>query len=181
MESYLQSVYYQLVYAEGGNSMYDLNGYRIHAFTSSGTLRVVNGGPAQVLVVGGGGGGGHRAGGGGGAGGVVFKSITLEAGTDVTVIVGTGGSGGNTNSGGAGKGGDSSFGPVVATGGGGGMNPLGVLELRWTGGDGGSGGELRLLSWRGLHVRGRCADVAQLSLMRYGLHKPPCLISAGYS
>ena len=60
------------VAATGGNTTDDVGGYRIHTFTSSGTLSVSAGGYIEVLVVaGGGGGGGYYYGGGGGAGGFV--------------------------------------------------------------------------------------------------------------
>ena len=67
-------------------------GYRIHTFTSSGTLTVVSGGEVDYLVVAGGGGGGSDAGGGGGAGGMLTGSVTLEAGA-YNITRGGGGSG----------------------------------------------------------------------------------------
>src|ERR1035437_441391 len=62
--------------ATGGNStIIDGSGYRIHTFTSSGTLTVNTMGNVQVLVVAGGGGGGSSSfGGGGRAGGLIYNS-----------------------------------------------------------------------------------------------------------
>lgn len=90
------------------------------------------------LVVGGGGGGGADTywgtqSGGGGAGGVLTGNLTIQYGAEYTIIVGTGGRGGSTSSGQPGT--DSSFGSIVAKGGG-----YGVGRGDGTGGSGGSGG-----------------------------------------
>lgn len=100
------------VEASGGEeSVINVQGqlFRVHTFTSSGTLNVTSGGTAEVLVVGGGGAGGRcsvitnlftQSGsfrahtGGGGAGGVVNSSILLSA-TAYGVVVGNGGVLGN--------------------------------------------------------------------------------------
>jgi len=66
--------------------------YKIHTFTSSGTLTVITGGEVDYLVVAGGGGGGSDAGGGGGAGGMLTGSVTLAPGS-YTITRGGGGSG----------------------------------------------------------------------------------------
>ena len=88
--------------ANGGNTITDSNGYRIHIFTSSGSFVVTKGSKAaDFLVLAGGGGGQAYAGGGGGGGyrtsvgtsggGAAAESqITLSEGT-YTVTVGAGG------------------------------------------------------------------------------------------
>jgi hypothetical protein len=100
--------------------------YRVHTFTSSGTLVVTAGSisDAEVLIVGGGGAGGGsttgtRGGGGAGGGRKKLTGQALAVGSYV-VVVGDGGvSEGNLNSA-ANDGGNSSFGAESATGGGGG-------------------------------------------------------------
>ena len=68
-------------------------GYKVHIFTTPGTLEVVSGtATADVLVVGGGGGGGAAYGGGGGAGAYRTASAPLSSGS-YTVTVGAGGLG----------------------------------------------------------------------------------------
>src|SRR5665648_39955 len=100
--------------------------YRIHTFTTSGTLTVTTPGTAEVLVVGGGGGG--RSG-GGGAGGYLVGSETLTTGS-IVVTVGAMGAGYFSPT----AGGDSSF--VTRTAKGGGVGGV-VNDI---GGDGASGG-----------------------------------------
>jgi len=92
-------------------------------------------GKVQALVVAGGGGGG-ASGGGGGAGGLIFNnSVTVNTNTGVHVVAGVGGTGANLGGQNDGNpGGNSSFGTIVATGGGYGGG--GTRD----GGDGGSGG-----------------------------------------
>src|SRR5690606_15039055 len=54
--------------------------YRVHTFTSSGTLTVIEGGEVEYLVHSGGGGGGSTAaGGGGGAGSHHAGTITISS------------------------------------------------------------------------------------------------------
>ena len=114
--------------ASGGTITYS-GSYKIHTFTSSSTLSVINLGVSpsnsiEYLVVGGGGGAGsnrggegyNAMGGGGGAGGTARTgSITLTD-NSYTVTVGLGGIGVgadfNTN-----PGGTSSFATIIATGG----------------------------------------------------------------
>jgi prepilin-type N-terminal cleavage/methylation domain-containing protein len=105
-------------YATGGIVTTD-GSYRIHTFTTSGTLTVTTPVTADVLVVGGGGGGSS---GGGGAGGFLSGTETLSG--NMTVTVGIGGSGSNSGWNGAKgvSGLNSSFGARVASGGGGGGN-----------------------------------------------------------
>ena len=92
-------------------------------------------GKVQALVVAGGGGGG-ASGGGGGAGGLIFNnSVTVTTNTAVNVVVGAGGTGAHLGAQRDGiAGGNSSFGTIVATGGG--FGGGGTRD----GGDGGSGG-----------------------------------------
>ncbi len=92
-------------------------------------------GKVQTLVVAGGGGGG-ASGGGGGAGGLIFNnSVTVNTNTGVNVVVGAGGTGAHLGAQRDGiAGGNSSFGTIVATGGG--FGGGGTRD----GGDGGSGG-----------------------------------------
>jgi hypothetical protein len=74
----------------------------------------------EVMVVAGGGGGGGRHGAGGGAGGLIYNSnYPVTPTTTYTVVVGGGGAGGPVNVDGT-NGNNSSFGPLVAIGGGGG-------------------------------------------------------------
>ncbi len=118
--------------------------YKVHTFTSDGSLSCPTSRSAEVLVVGGGGSGGsanpNAGGGGGGGGGVVYSASYTLSTSSYTVTVGAGGAGvaatvappgvpGN-------NGGDSSFGTLTAKGGGGG----GALYNNSTGLSGGSGG-----------------------------------------
>ena len=109
--------------------------YRVHTFTTSGTLTMVLPGEVEYLVVGGGGAGGshNNAGlGGGGAGGLLTGPLNLTA--TQTITVGAGGTATTDQDGG--DGGNSSVGSlVVATGGGGGAGPV-----PGNGRSGGSGG-----------------------------------------
>lgn len=140
----LQDVYEFLnsIVAASGGSVTSINGYKVHTFTSSGTLQITHGGEVEVLLVGGGGGGGGVAyGGGGGAGGVLNTFASVAPGS-YNVIVGNGGAGGQniddlvlkkgTN------GGNSSLFELVAVGGGGGGG--GGSTNTSDGNDGGSGG-----------------------------------------
>ena len=61
------------VKAIGGNDVYEVSGYKVHAFTTSGTLTVRTQLSIDILLVGGGGGGGCDNAGGGGAGGVMVE------------------------------------------------------------------------------------------------------------
>ena len=77
--------------AAGGDSTYDLDGYRIHVFTTSGTLNVNTDVDVDLLVVAGGGGGGKGVGGGGGAGGLISTNAYSLTSQSYTVTVGGGG------------------------------------------------------------------------------------------
>jgi len=101
-----------------GGTVTQVGDYRVHVFTSSGTLTMVSGGTVEYLVVGGGGAGGRSAadlsksGGGGGGGGVKMGTIALNSSQSITV-----GRGGRTS----GENGTASrIGSLVAVSGGGG-------------------------------------------------------------
>ena len=100
----------------------------IHTFTSGGDFTVTSGsGTIEVLVIGGGGGGGGNGGGGGGAGGYLYETTYPVTPQTYPVTVGVGGLGGDGTGSAATNGGNSSFGPIVAIGGGaGGSNVTGV-------------------------------------------------------
>lgn len=126
--------------ASGGNeTIKTIDGveYKIHEFTSDGTLSVRQLEDVDVLVVGGGGGGGQgggaaAAGGGGGGGGVVFEQVEVSA-KNYSISVGSGGDGASNSDGN--DGGDSSAFGLTALGGGGGGTTSGS-----NGHDGGCGG-----------------------------------------
>ena len=130
------SLYDPSIIATGGDTVQDINGSRIHTFTTVGTSSfvVTRGGPVEVLVVAGGGSGGVRHGGGGGAGGLIYNTSFIVAPNSVTVTVGDGGAArlGSAGAGAGNSGSNSVFGSLTAIGGGYG-NP-------GTGGAGGSGG-----------------------------------------
>lgn len=130
-----------------GGTITDVDGYRIHTFTSSGNF-VVSSVAADLvaeylLVAGGGGGGGGRHGAGAGAGGVIMGTTTLSA-TTYAVVVGAGGSGGVTNGStsatSATIGANSTFNGLTAYGGGSGGGHSGPRETGETGGSGGGAG-----------------------------------------
>jgi hypothetical protein len=116
-----------------GGNITIVNGYKIHTFLSNGTLNITSGScVAEVLVVAGGGaGGGNGApGGGGGAGGLIYNSSYNLNLSNYSIVVGNGGLAGY-------NGGNSSFGSLVAIGGGHGAMYSGS---RTTGGSGAGGG-----------------------------------------
>lgn len=106
------------------------------------TVKSVDG---RLLVVGGGGSGGTSAssqggGGGGGAGGLIYNSsYSLKQGTSYPIVVGAGGSAVAGTSLRGNNGVNSSFGDVVAYGGGGGGS-INALSEGLIGGSGGGGG-----------------------------------------
>ena len=88
--------------ATGGDTVQDINEYRIHTFTTVGAATFTIGTPgiAEVLIVAGGGGGGNGnstfGGGGGGAGEVYYSTgLSLTQGS-YTINVGSGGNGGTS-------------------------------------------------------------------------------------
>ena len=139
------------------------NGYEYLIYTSPGYLKVITGGPVDILLVGGGGGGGNGAqrppisnaysGGGGGAGGYLEKlDFTLPIG-EYDIRVGNGGRpganiGGSPGDNRLGASGDPSFvnGPTITEligyggGGGGGAFDSPPNTPGSNGSDGGSGG-----------------------------------------
>jgi len=102
----------------GSGTMTTSGGYKIHAFTSSGTFTVISGGHMDILIVaGGGGGGGGANSGGGGAGGVLLaRDLSISDGS-YTIVVGNGGTAPYAN---GTNGSSSSFDAYSANGGGGG-------------------------------------------------------------
>ncbi len=108
-------------------------------FNSDSTFTVPDGiHKVDVLVVAGGGAGGGGTSGGGGAGGLVWKTgHSVNPGEDISVSVGAGGSGGGVAAPGT-NGENSSFGSIVAQGGGHGAS--GENGGGTAAGDGGSGG-----------------------------------------
>jgi hypothetical protein len=138
-----------------GGTITQVNGYRLHTFTSSGTFTLINtGGYVDILIVGGGGaGGGVSNGGGGGAGGIKFaQNFPLTPGT-YTIVVGAGGAAnGSANIPGA-SGSNSSFSLPTNTGtGGGGGGEYGVAAT--AGGSGGGAGAYVVLSTGGTGNQG---------------------------
>jgi hypothetical protein len=131
--------------ATGGNTVQDIGGYRIHAFTTVGTstFTPASAGLVEVLVVAGGGGGGgnngsYYAGGGGGAG-EVYYTASFPVTSSVSVTVGSGGTGGSVDSSRPGNnGGGSVFGSISCNGGGGGGG--GGENSAKNGGSGGGAG-----------------------------------------
>jgi hypothetical protein len=135
-------------YANGGTvTTVNIDGinYRVHTFTTSGTLTVIESGFAEVLVVAGGGPGGGQGGndgsGGGGAGGLVFNSaFELTAGNSMSVVVGAGGAGVSAATKGS-NGSNSVLGSTTAIGGGaGGSEASGPTREGNSGGSGGGAG-----------------------------------------
>jgi hypothetical protein len=131
-----------LIAATGG-TITDVDGFRIHTFTASGTFHVTNGsGDIEVLIVAGGGGGGgtntdETEGGGGGGGGVHHVPSTPVSAGSYAVVVGDGGANVAISAGTSGS--DSSFDVFTATGGGGGGEPDSA-QPGLAGGSGGGGG-----------------------------------------
>jgi len=122
--------------ALGGNATYDLNGYRIHAFTQSGIFYANGINSVNILLVGGGGGGGSDNAGGGGAGGLIFMpNLSVPDGAH-NVVVGHGGVGSFSQGNPSGNGGNSTFLHLTALGGGGGA----IGDGSANGNSGGSGG-----------------------------------------
>lgn len=124
--------------ATGGTITYS-GAYKIHTFTTSGTLTVTGTGNVEYLVVAGGGGSGAGAGGGfaaGGSGAGGFRNGTLAVSTQAyTITVGAGGAGGVGGPGTVGS--NSVFSSITSLGGGfGGYGSA----AGGNGGNGGSGG-----------------------------------------
>ncbi len=120
--------------ATGGTVITDGN-YKIHYFTTSGTLTFSQVGSqypiVELLMAGGGGGGGGGAsnnGGGGGGGGGVYTTIFTPAAQSYTLTIGAGGAGGTSGNGA--NGGNTQFHSswtAVGGGGGGGYGSAGLV------------------------------------------------------
>lgn len=105
----------------GGDTVEDINGYRIHTFSNVGTSTFTTNIPGyvEVLVIAGGGSGGVRHAGGGGAGGYVYNTaLSVSGAVTVTVTVGDGGAARTSGSGNGNSGANSVFGALTAIGGG---------------------------------------------------------------
>ena len=133
--------------ANGGNSTIGYQGiYKTHYYTTVGasTFTPAYSGFVEVMAVAGGGGGGsYAAGGGGGGGGVLYNyAYWVNAGTTYQVGVGTGGWGGTSLSGLRSQiGGNSSFGSMIAFGGGAGGTGWNSGATDATAGGSGGGGQ----------------------------------------
>jgi hypothetical protein len=121
--------------------------YRVHTFTSSGTLTVLSSGKVESLVVAGGGGGGGNHAGGGGAGGLIYNTDYSVTTGNKTVTVGAGGSKSTGFQLETGQNGNNSvFDDITTLGGGGGGNrqdggPANLQFGKSGGSGGGSGGQ----------------------------------------
>jgi hypothetical protein len=112
----------------------DNSNYRYAFFANNGTFTTDINLTCDILVVGGGGSGGFKIGGGGGAGAVVYiQNASLSAG-NYNVVIGAGGAQSTTATGN--KGSNSSFGNIIAEGGGYSVS----YSQTFGGGVGGSGG-----------------------------------------
>ena len=150
------------VSAIGGNTTTDLNGYRIHIFTSSSNFTIYMGGVVEILVVAAGGGGGCRFGGGGGAGGLIYNSTFTAASGTFTITVGSGGAGGPTNNTRGSSGNNSSFDSLInAIGGGGGASES---ESALAGGSGGGGSYATITAGTGTSGQGFNGGTGQASI-----------------
>jgi hypothetical protein len=136
-------------------------GYRIHAYTTTGTsgFSPASSGTVEVMVVGGGG-GGAQAGGGGGGGVIYTNNYWVNAGQQYTVVVGAGGTGSSAASNNCTNGSNSQFGYLVAIGGGygggfagGNQNTQGLNG--GSGGGGGSGSGSAYTCYGGQSVNGQ--------------------------
>jgi mucin-19 len=126
--------------ATGGIITHD-GAYTIHTFTSNGQFNVTGSGNVAVLVVAGGGGGGNTLAGGGGAGGLIYNpSYAINGSQIINISVGSGGIGGPSYAVPGTDGGNSIFGSITATGGGGGGVRVDNPSLLMHGRPGGSGG-----------------------------------------
>lgn len=128
-----------------GGTVIDQGGYRIHIFTTSGTLEVASAEAVvdRLMVAGGGGGGsvGVQNGGAGGAGGMIVETgITLSVGT-YSIVIGAGGLGNTISGYGGYNGGNTTMtGATDAIGGGGGGDSVGSPQLPDSARNGKSGG-----------------------------------------
>lgn len=139
-----------LPFTATGGTVTEVNGYKYHTFTSSGTFTVTEGSNSvDYLVVAGGGGGSvdsynDRASGGGGAGGYLSGTVEVDETTaNYSITIGGGGSGGIHSSGSAVRGTNGSnttaFG-LTAIGGGAGAGHSSASPYNFPAYSGGSGG-----------------------------------------
>ena len=110
--------------------------YKVHTFTTSGTLSVSGAKSVDYLVIAGGGGGGPLGGGGGG-GGYLSGSQTLTSGT-YSFAIGAGANGGAPGIRGSNGGNTTALGLTAIGGGGGGCHQTSSVSV--AGSSGGSGG-----------------------------------------
>lgn len=115
----------------GGDFVEKDGEYEIRTFTKDGVFTADKLGTVEVLVVGGGGGGGSLYGGGGGGGGVLHAHYLLTSKT-VQVTVGAGGASDTDGE-------NSSFGDLIAYGGGAGGKDITLEREGHNGGSGGGG------------------------------------------
>jgi hypothetical protein len=127
-----------------GGVVTEVNGYRIHTFTSSGTFTALNTGTVEYLIVaGGGGGGGRRHAGGGGAGGLLTNIDSYKlfvTPNNYSIIIGAGGIGGSPLSNSFNGNNSSGLGIMAIGGGSGGNHGYTNITSVERAGDGGSGG-----------------------------------------
>ena len=133
-----------------GGTITSFGGWKTHFFTSgSATFTPKQSGIIELLIVAGGGGGSGFGGGGSGGGGVLYVgNYPVEADVGYAVVCGAGGTAGP--SGGTrlgGQGGNSSFGTLIAIGGGYGAND--TTPHGQNGGSGGGGGTYGSTPMRG--------------------------------
>lgn len=93
------------------------NPYKLHVFSTVGTLSCPATKNIDYLIVAGGGGGGYDSGGGGGGGGLLSGSTSISSG-NYAVTVGSGGSGAPNPFGSGSKGNNSTFNGLTSIGGG---------------------------------------------------------------
>lgn len=158
LEIYRNSEWVKLLYTgriqATGGSITNVDGYRIHTFTTSGTFEVLNtstAGEIDYLIVGGGGAGGGSTGGGGGAGGVIYQSGIVIGPGSYTVEIGSGAPGVGQQVQGT-NGNDSVFYSQTAVGGGAGGATS--SSSGWAAKSGGSGGGGSQYGGRGSSVAG---------------------------
>jgi hypothetical protein len=122
-----------------GGAAADINGYKLHTYTATGTFTALKPLVVEYLIVAGGGSAGSALyhGGGGGAGGVITGISCIQAGT-YTVTVGAGGSTPGSSGFKGNNGNYSSFAQFCAIGGGG--SGVYACEPGRNGGSGGGGG-----------------------------------------
>lgn len=148
-----------------GGQVIDRNGYRIHTFSSTQSMQVVEPGEVEYLVVAGGGGGGSGANsGGGGAGGMRTGQVALNSGV-YTVTVGAGGAQGSADGVRGVTGSDSTLSVVTSTGGGGGGSTgSGAESVGRSGGSGGGGGLYGIAGGTGISGQGNNGGTSQSGL-----------------